>query len=194
MLSCSLTKGITPKICRLCFFRINNVLLNRLCVWILFENASSHSCFRFFPHISVRRNCNNALSSQTFSHTSKPEQPNGANTFSSKCSQDLDSSWSWRWHIHVTMLAAISTTLRRASPCYMPLCDPWRYRLEFKAWHWCWLEFKAWHWRWRSWCWGWCWQRAVVAFLRRYLWHQTGKSLRVEYEWSAANCGGQVGI
>ena len=28
-------------------FLINSVLLNLLCVWILFQNASSHSCFRF---------------------------------------------------------------------------------------------------------------------------------------------------
>ena len=29
----------------LCFVLINSVLLNLLCVWILFWNASSHSCF-----------------------------------------------------------------------------------------------------------------------------------------------------
>ena len=30
---CSLMKGITPKICRLCFFLINSVILNLLCAW-----------------------------------------------------------------------------------------------------------------------------------------------------------------
>ena len=34
--------------CRLCFVLINKrVLWNLLCVWILFSNTSSHSCFRF---------------------------------------------------------------------------------------------------------------------------------------------------
>ena len=42
---CSLIKGITPKIRMLCFVLINSVLLNLLCVWILVQNASSHSCF-----------------------------------------------------------------------------------------------------------------------------------------------------
>ena len=32
---CSLIKGITPKIHRLCFFLLNSVILNLLCVWIL---------------------------------------------------------------------------------------------------------------------------------------------------------------
>ena len=32
---CRLTKGITPKIRRLCFVLINRVLLNLLCFWIL---------------------------------------------------------------------------------------------------------------------------------------------------------------
>ena len=31
---CSLIKGITPKICRLCTVPINSILLNLLCVWI----------------------------------------------------------------------------------------------------------------------------------------------------------------
>ena len=31
MLICSLTKGITPKMCRLCFVPINSVLLNLSC-------------------------------------------------------------------------------------------------------------------------------------------------------------------
>ena len=31
----------------LCFLLINSVLLNLFCVWILFYNASSHSCFTF---------------------------------------------------------------------------------------------------------------------------------------------------
>ena len=31
---CSLIKGITPKICRLCFDLVNSVLLNLLSVWI----------------------------------------------------------------------------------------------------------------------------------------------------------------
>ena len=31
-----------------CFALINSVLLNHLCVWILFENGSSHHCFRLF--------------------------------------------------------------------------------------------------------------------------------------------------
>ena len=39
-------KGITPKIRMLCFVLINSVLFNLLCVWILFYNASSRSCFR----------------------------------------------------------------------------------------------------------------------------------------------------
>ena len=30
---CSLTKGITPKICWFCLVLINSVLLNLLCVW-----------------------------------------------------------------------------------------------------------------------------------------------------------------
>ena len=33
---CSLTKGITPKICWFCLTLISSVLLNPLCVWILF--------------------------------------------------------------------------------------------------------------------------------------------------------------
>ena len=34
------------------FVIINSVLLNLLCVWALFWNASSHSCFRyFFTHV-----------------------------------------------------------------------------------------------------------------------------------------------
>ena len=40
--------GITPTIRMLCFVLINSVLLNLLCVWILFQAASRHSCFRFF--------------------------------------------------------------------------------------------------------------------------------------------------
>ena len=36
--------------CMLCFVLINSVLLNLLCVWILFQNSSSRFCFRFlFP-------------------------------------------------------------------------------------------------------------------------------------------------
>ena len=34
--------------CSFCLVLINSVLLNHLCVWILFSNASSHSCFTFF--------------------------------------------------------------------------------------------------------------------------------------------------
>ena len=34
----------------LCFVLINSVLLNLLCVWILFQNAGSRSCFRFLRH------------------------------------------------------------------------------------------------------------------------------------------------
>ena len=30
------------------FCQINSFLLNLLCVWILFQNASSHSCFSCF--------------------------------------------------------------------------------------------------------------------------------------------------
>ena len=48
---CSLTKGITPKICRLCACAlINSVLLNLLCVWILFQKAITYlvSIFFFF--------------------------------------------------------------------------------------------------------------------------------------------------
>ena len=37
---CSFTKGITPKIGWFCLVLINSVLLNLLCVWILFQNAS----------------------------------------------------------------------------------------------------------------------------------------------------------
>ena len=44
---CSLVKGITPQICLLCFVLINSILWNLLCVWISFENASSHFCFIF---------------------------------------------------------------------------------------------------------------------------------------------------
>ena len=32
---CSLIKGISPKICMLCFVLMNSVILNLLCVWIL---------------------------------------------------------------------------------------------------------------------------------------------------------------
>ena len=37
----------------LCFVLINSVLLNFLFVWILFQNTSSHSCFRFFLLLSA---------------------------------------------------------------------------------------------------------------------------------------------
>ena len=42
---CSFKKGINPKICILRFDLINSVLLNPSCVWILFWNTSSYSCF-----------------------------------------------------------------------------------------------------------------------------------------------------
>ena len=45
---CNLTKAITPKMRVLCFVLTNSVLLNLLCIWILFQNASSHSCFIFY--------------------------------------------------------------------------------------------------------------------------------------------------
>ena len=38
---CGLTKRITPKICWFCLVVINNILLNLLCVWILFAERSS---------------------------------------------------------------------------------------------------------------------------------------------------------
>ena len=41
-------KGITLNTCWLCFVLINSVPLNILCVWILFQNASNHSCFSCF--------------------------------------------------------------------------------------------------------------------------------------------------
>ena len=44
---CSLIQETTPKIRTLCFVLINSVLLNLLCFWVLLQNASSHSCFRF---------------------------------------------------------------------------------------------------------------------------------------------------
>ena len=40
---CSLIKGITPKMCMLCFVRTNSVLLNLLCVWILISYMRSWS-------------------------------------------------------------------------------------------------------------------------------------------------------
>ena len=39
----------------LCYVIINSILLNPLCVWILFKNASSHSCLRFFFLFSDKR-------------------------------------------------------------------------------------------------------------------------------------------
>ena len=45
---CSLGREITPKVCMLCFVLIVSVLLNLLCAWILFYNASRHSCFKCF--------------------------------------------------------------------------------------------------------------------------------------------------
>ena len=34
VLFCSLKKGITPKICMVCFVLVNSLLFNLLCVWI----------------------------------------------------------------------------------------------------------------------------------------------------------------
>jgi len=50
---CSFINGNTPKICMVSLVLINGVLLNLLCVCILFQNASSHSCFR---SLSIRFN------------------------------------------------------------------------------------------------------------------------------------------
>ena len=47
LLSCSFIEGITLKICMFCPHKCS-IPLNLLCVWILFQSASSHSCFRFF--------------------------------------------------------------------------------------------------------------------------------------------------
>ena len=50
---CSFTKGISPKICWFCLVPINSVLLNLLCVWILFQNASRPVILvtDFFPQL-----------------------------------------------------------------------------------------------------------------------------------------------
>ena len=56
---CNLIKGITPKIRKLCFVLINSVLLKLLCVWILFQNVSSHSCFRKKKSVGFGHKCNN---------------------------------------------------------------------------------------------------------------------------------------
>ena len=47
VLFCSLIKGIPPKFADCVFVLINSVPLDLLCIWILFQNANSHSGFRF---------------------------------------------------------------------------------------------------------------------------------------------------
>ena len=49
-----LDKGDYPENSHDVFFLMNSVVLDRLCVSILFQNASSHFCFRFF----VKNNAN----------------------------------------------------------------------------------------------------------------------------------------
>ena len=39
MLLCSLEGGLTANICMLCFVVINSIVLNLLCLWILYQNA-----------------------------------------------------------------------------------------------------------------------------------------------------------
>ena len=46
-------KGITLNNFMLCFVLINSALLNLLCIWILFWNSSSHSCFRFLKTLML---------------------------------------------------------------------------------------------------------------------------------------------
>ena len=46
VLFCSLIKGITPKICMLCFFLINSVLLNLVCFGILIVFSLPVACCR----------------------------------------------------------------------------------------------------------------------------------------------------
>ena len=58
MLFCSLTKVIAPKMFVDCIFvLINSVVLNLSCVRILFQNASSHSCFRLLLTWSAWQRC-----------------------------------------------------------------------------------------------------------------------------------------
>ena len=55
---CGLTKRIFPKICILCVrVKINKRSFEPFCVWILFQNASSHSVSDFFtsPRTSRKR-------------------------------------------------------------------------------------------------------------------------------------------
>ena len=41
----------------MCFVLIKSILLNLLCVWILFSNTSSHSCFRFSQFFLFNKWC-----------------------------------------------------------------------------------------------------------------------------------------
>ena len=53
VLFCSLIKGITPKICMLCFLLINSVLLNLVCFGILIVFSLPVACCRFGSRILV---------------------------------------------------------------------------------------------------------------------------------------------
>ena len=51
----------------LCFVLINSALLNCLCVWILLQNSSGHSGFRFlFEQYSVLSLCQGTVTSKSF--------------------------------------------------------------------------------------------------------------------------------
>ena len=47
-------KRITPQNGMLCFVKINSIPFNLLRVWIMFQNTSSHSCFRNSGHVCVQ--------------------------------------------------------------------------------------------------------------------------------------------
>ena len=45
-------KEVSQKMCTFLFCPLKiSIPFNLLCVWILFQNASSHSCFRFFSRL-----------------------------------------------------------------------------------------------------------------------------------------------
>ena len=72
---CSLIKGITPKICILCFDLTNSVILNLFCVLMLFDTlggqriSSSFSFLNYSPEFStlirVAIRWSNCLDNQT---------------------------------------------------------------------------------------------------------------------------------
>ena len=60
-----LLNSITLKIRMLCFFPKNSILVNHLCVGILFQNANSHCCFRMLTVIVVSDFSNATTGAQT---------------------------------------------------------------------------------------------------------------------------------